>query len=53
MDFAIIFKKVCDFFIYYCSKEFTFAGFTTTVGAFFVWCFLAALVISILKGLAD
>ena len=53
MDFAPMLKKVFDFFIYYCSKEFTFAGFTTTIGAFFVWCFFAGIGITILKGLAD
>lgn len=53
MDFAIVLQKVIDFWIYMLGKEFTFAGYTTTVGAVVIWCALATLVIGIVKGLAS
>ena len=53
MDFAIVMQKIGEFFIYFCSKEFTFAGYTTTIGSFIVWLFIATIIIGILKGLAD
>lgn len=53
MDFAIVLQKVIEFWVYILSKEFTFAGFTTTVGAVVIWSALAGLVIWILKGLVD
>lgn len=53
MDFADVLKKVIDFWLYMLGKEFTFAGYTTTVGSVVIWCALAGLVIWILKGLVD
>lgn len=51
MDFADVLKKVIEFLLYYFGKEFTFAGYTTTVGALVIWCALAVLIIGIIKGL--
>ena len=53
MDFAIVLQKVIDFMVYMWSKEFTFAGYTATVGAVILFSALAGLVIWILKGLVD
>lgn len=53
MDFAPMLKQVIDFIIVFLGKEFTFAGYTVTVGAFLIWCAVAGLIISILKGLAE
>lgn len=53
MDFAPMLKQVIDFVIYYWSKEFVFAGYTTTIGSVIVWSALAGIVIGVVKGLAD
>ena len=53
MDFAIVLKKVVDFFIMFCNVKCTFAGIEFSVGAVFIWCGLAGILIGFLKGLAE
>lgn len=53
MDIAIIFQKLGQFFAYFCSKEFIFCGYPITIGSVLVFCGLSAILISLLKGMAD
>lgn len=51
MDFGNVFRIVGQFFIDYCSITVSMFGVSFTVGALFMWCALALILIGFVKGL--
>lgn len=52
MDLIIVLKPFFDFFVTFCGTQITLGGFSFSVGALFIWCFLATILIGFMKGLA-
>lgn len=53
MDFAVVFKEVAEYFILLCNIKVTLFGVSFTVGAWFLWCALAIVLIGFVRGLAS
>lgn len=53
MDIVNVFKPVVDFFVQYCSIVVVIGGYSFTVGAFILWCIIAMILISFVRGLGD
>lgn len=51
MDFADVFKEVAVFFIHMCSVHVTFGGISFTVGALFLWCAIAVVLVGFIRGM--
>lgn len=52
MDLLDVLQPFFDYIARFCAVTLTFGGFTFSVGALFLWCALATIVIGFLKGLA-
>ena len=52
MDLLTVMQPFWDFLAYFFSVNVTLGGYTFTVGAFFMWCVLAVILIGFVKGLA-
>lgn len=53
MDFIDLFKKVADLFVYYWSLRLPINGYNITVGAVFIFCGIAGIIIKFVRGLAE
>lgn len=53
MDILNVLQPVWDFFVTYCSTVISIGGYSFTVGALFVWCILASILIGFFRGLAS
>lgn len=51
MDFGSVFRIVGRFFLDFCSVDVTLFGITFTVGALFLWCAVALILIKFVRGL--
>lgn len=52
MDLLEVLQPFFDFFVKFCAVNITLGGFSFTVGALFIWCILACILIGFVKGLA-
>lgn len=52
MDIVEVFEPLWSFFVKFCNVQMTLGGYTFSVGALFVWCVLASILICFVKGLA-
>lgn len=53
MDILDLFRKVADLFIYYCSIRLPINGYNITVGAVFIFCGIAGILIKFVRGMAE
>ena len=53
MDLLNVMQPFFAFLSKFFSVNITLGGFTFSVGAFFIWCILAMILIGFVKGLAD
>lgn len=53
MDLVAVMAPFWSFFEHFLGVSITLGGFTFTVGAFFIWCILATILIVFVKGLAS
>lgn len=53
MDLIKLFEMLVDFFLKLCEVSFTLGGFKITVGALFIWCAIATVVIGFIRGLTN
>lgn len=53
MDLIDVLKPFFSFLVDYFAVEITLAGYTFSVGALYMWCFLVIVLIMFVKGLAD
>ena len=53
MDLLDVLKPFFDFFVRFCSVRLTLGGVSFTVGAFFLWCGLAVILINFIRGLGN
>lgn len=53
MDLISVLTPFFNFFERYCATVITIGGFSFTIGALFLWCILAVLVINFIRGLAS
>lgn len=53
MDLVSVLKPFFDFFVTFCNVSITLGGFSFSVGALFMWCFLGSILIGFIRGLAS
>lgn len=53
MDVLNVLKPFFAFFENYCRIRLTFGGASFTIGSLFLWCILATILITFLRGLAN
>lgn len=53
MDLLDVMMPFWNFLVRFFGVSVTLGGYTFTVGAFFMWCILAMILIGFVKGLAD
>lgn len=52
MDFGEVFRIVGQFFINYCGITISVFGISFTVGSLFLWCAVAIVLVTFIRGLA-
>lgn len=53
MDLITVLKPFFDFFVRFCNVSITLGGYSFSVGALFMWCIIATILIGFVKGLAS
>ena len=53
MDLIVVFEAVGAYFKYLCSIKLVVAGYSFTVGALFMWCGIASILIWFIKELQN
>lgn len=53
LDIIDVFRSVADLFIYYCSIRLPIRDFDITIGAVLIFCGIAGILISFIKGMAE
>lgn len=53
MDLMKLFNPLIDFFVELCAVEITMGGVKFTVGALWIWCAIASVIIAFIRGLAS
>lgn len=52
-DLTIVFKSVAKMITMYLNMKITLGGHTVSVGAIFIWCACAILIISFIRGMTN
>lgn len=53
MDLMKLFNPLIDFFMEMCAVEITMGGVEFTLGALWIWCAIACVLIGFIRGLAN